>query len=111
MRLFLLLAVLMTIAMPASAQDMLKDAREADPAENILGDKKDPEDINDYATKYYQSCVAANQTDNLKEYVETQCGCTSAEMTKFMTLKDMQNLFKKTKEGDFQQSRVILLAY
>lgn len=111
MRFFLVLAVLLSAAAPAAAQDMLRDHRSEDPTAKLLDDYQAPETIEDYANLYYDSCTRSNVDASLTEYVETQCACTAAEMPKFMTLKNMKSLFTRSQEGDFQEGRVMLLAY
>jgi hypothetical protein len=109
MRFFLLLSFLTLLSAPAMAQDMLRDHRSQDPTAKLLDDYE-PQTLNDYANLYHESCVAAGEP-SMKDYVETQCTCTAAELPKFMTLNNMKTLFTQTGEGDFQQARVLLLAY
>lgn len=108
----LLVVLIMMMALPASAQDMLRRHREIDPTAKLLDDgSKAPETVADYANQFYSDCTKSNQDKSLKDYVTAQCACTAAKMSEFMSLKDMQTLYTKTKDGDFQQGRVMLLAY
>ncbi len=111
--LLLLLAFIVVLAPPARAQDLLREHRAEDPAAKLL-DKHGgaPQTVNEYANLYFQNCVPATEAGTtLEEYNVTQCGCTAAKMPEFMTLKNMKALFTKTKEGEFQMGRVLMLAY
>ncbi|MGB4106854.1 MAG: hypothetical protein WBK55_03560 [Alphaproteobacteria bacterium] len=114
MRFFFALLVLMVLPVfPAAAQDMLRDHRAQDPVAKLLDkDGGAPQTINEYANLYYESCVAgADKGTELEEYNITQCGCAAAKLPEFMTLKNMKALFINSQEGDFQQGRVLMLAY
>lgn len=113
MRFLLLLLAFITVLTPhAHAQDVLREHRAEDPAAKLL-DKHGgaPSTVNEYANLYFNNCVASAQSKDFEEYNVTQCGCTSAKMPEFMTLKNMKALFTKTKEGEFQMGRVLMLAY
>ncbi len=113
MRFFLFFFLVVVLAAsPAAAQDLLRDHRLEDPTAFLLDpDHATPKTQADFANLYYQSCFTSNEDPVLNEYVATQCACTSVKMMEFMSLRDMEALFTKTKEGDFQQVRVLMLAY
>lgn len=110
--LFLLAAFFAVLIQPASAQDVLREHRNDDPAAKLL-DKHGgvPQTISEYANIYYKNCHDANTETQLDEYVVTQCACTASKLPEFMELKNMKSLFSKGQEGDFQQGRVMMLAY
>lgn len=106
---FLILLTFMTA--PARAQDILRDHRADDPSALLDGNIQKPETEADYANLYYERCLRSNEDPVMKEYVATQCACTSVKMMEFMNLKDMEALFTRTQEGNFQQARILMLAY
>ena len=109
---FALLCLSVFLAFPARADDVLREHRTDDPAAQLLDENKGiPQSIEEYATLYFENCTASNTEKSYDEYVATQCGCTAAKMPEFMTMNNMKALFTKTKEGDFQQGRVLMLAY
>lgn len=110
--LFFLAALFVVLIQPAYAQDVLREHRTNDPAVKLL-DKHGgvPQTVNEYANIYYKNCHKANTETELDQYVVTQCACTAAKLPEFMELNNMKSLFTKTQEGDFQQGRVMMLAY
>ncbi|MGB4057996.1 MAG: hypothetical protein WBK77_07930 [Alphaproteobacteria bacterium] len=80
-------------------------------AKQLLETNKIPQTPQDYSNVYFKACLASNSDISMTEYVKTQCGCTALKMVEFMSIQDMKHLFSETKEGDFQQGRVMMLAY
>jgi hypothetical protein len=112
MKVLFLLAAFAVLIQPAYAQDILREHRNDDPAAKLL-DKHGgvPQTVTEYANIYFKNCHDANKETQLDEYVVTQCACTASKLPEFMELKNMRSLFTKTPEGDFQQGRVMMLAY
>ncbi|MCE7886233.1 MAG: hypothetical protein DYH13_01845 [Alphaproteobacteria bacterium PRO2] len=110
--LFFLAAIFIALIQPVHAQDVLREHRTNDPSVKLL-DKHGgvPQTVNEYANIYFENCHKANTETELDEYVVTQCACTASKLPEFMELKNMRSLFTKSQEGDFQQSRVMMLAY
>jgi len=67
--------------------------------------------ISDYADMYFKGCRAKNESPELQDYVDYQCGCTSAKIPEFMNAHDMYLALGKDKEARFQRARIILNAY
>lgn len=112
MRFILLLFLSFVFTHPVLAQDMLRKHRGGDPTTQLLGqDGKAPVTIEDYANLYYDSCTSSNTDEFLKDYIGGQCACAAAKIPEILSLDDVKTLFTKTKAGDFQQARVMLLGY
>ncbi len=106
--------ILLCCALPAAADESPEfaplDLQLYDPAA-LLGVGDVEKDKNGMIEVYYNYCLQSNTSPNFESYMETQCACTASEMMATMSPQQVRTMFEKSRNGDFEYARMLLLAY
>ncbi|MDB2683021.1 hypothetical protein N9Z27_02075 [Alphaproteobacteria bacterium] len=77
----------------------------------LLADPDIDQDKNAMIEVYYDYCRKSSEALDLKDYMDMQCACTAAEMSKIMDVGQVRKMFANSRSGDFEYARMMLLAY
>ncbi len=82
--------------------------------EEMLGQKPPqapPQNVEEYANRYYKNCLA-QQNDVLNgENLELLCACTAAKFTENMTMEQISAIDSGSQEGLYQRNRILMFVY
>lgn len=73
--------------------------------------EEEPETIEDFANRYYRNCMQQDHPYLEKDDLTLLCGCTSAEIPKSMTVKQMKDMQTGGEEGQLQRARMMMFVY
>lgn len=116
MRYFLLFTFSLFLCFPTFAQNAVNTTKpEArTEIEELLGTakpKKEPQSIQDFANLHYLNCTQTQHPILAGEDLERACACTKDKFRENMDLNQIREMQNNTKEGQYQQSRMLLFVY